>query len=343
MTATNRPALVAKVAANWPAHAWRDVTVLVAVSSGADSVALARALVAMRDPGDGRLVLGHFNHRLRGAESDTDEEFVRQLGRELGVEVVVGTREADRESSPSAVRAVIQEQKPSEESLRAQRYAFLIQAAGQLGARYVATAHTADDQVETVLANLVRGTGLAGLAGIPRVRQLSPSAVLIRPLLEVSRAEVLDYLRQIAQPFREDVTNASIDYTRNRIRHELLPQLARDYNPQVREAVLRLSRLAGEADDEITGLAAEIAERAVRPVPGGIEIPLDVLAKRSDFLARSVLRAAWRSQGWPEQGMGLAEWQALAELARNPTTPPRSFPGAIRAETAGGMLQLSRQ
>ena len=100
--------------------------------------------------------------------------------------------------------------------------------------------------------------------------------------------------------------------------------------------------LAGEADDEITGLAADLAAQYVRPTPGGIEIPVEHLQALSDVLARSVLRAAWRSQGWPEQEMGLAEWQALLELARDPTAAPRVFPGAIRAESAGGVLRLTR-
>ena len=206
----------------------------------------------------------------------------------------------------------------------------------------MATAHTADDQVETALANFLRGTGLSGLAGIPRVRQLTVAATLIRPLLGVTRAEVVDYLRQINQPFREDASNASINYTRNRIRHELLPLLAREYNPQVRDAILRLSRLAGEADDEITGLTADLAAQHVQQIGGGIEIPVERLLAMSDFLARTLLRAAWRSQGWPEQEMGLAEWEALLALAHDSATAPHTFPGAVRAESAGGLLRLTR-
>ncbi len=367
MTAINRPAsLAAKLSAAWPAEQWRDVTVLVAVSGGADSVALARALVDLRLPGEGRLVLAHYNHGLRGGESDGDQALVEELGQRLGLEVIVGGRagegvrgrEGERPtdsclSSFSASIAVSRSQvhpltpSPplplmSEESLRVLRYEFLARAAGQVGARYVATAHTADDQVETVLANFLRGTGLAGLAGIPRARQLTGAATLIRPLLDVTRAEVLDYLRQIKQPYRDDSSNARTDYTRNRIRHELLPLLARDYNPQVREAILRLSRLAGEADDEITGLAANLAAQIVRPIESGIEIPVEWLATLSDFFARSVLRAAWRSQGWPEQEMGLAEWDSLLAQARDPRPAPRVFPGAIRAEKRGDVLRLTR-
>jgi tRNA(Ile)-lysidine synthase len=171
---------------------------------------------------------------------------------------------------------------------------------------------------------------------------LTAAATLIRPLLDVTRAEVVDYLRQANQPFREDSSNASLDYTRNRIRHELLPLLQNTYNPQVREALLRLSRLAGEADDEITGLAAEFAAQFVQPIPGGIAIPVDRLMAMSPIIARSVLRAAWRSQGWPEQEMGLTEWELLLAIAHDVTAPARTFPGAIRAQTSSGMVQLTR-
>jgi tRNA(Ile)-lysidine synthase len=175
------PALLTKLAGDWPPEQWRDVTVLVAVSGGADSVALLRGLCALRSAGDGRLVIAHFNHRLRGAESAADQTFVEELGQQQALRVILGSRDGDGRAS-------------SEETLREQRYQFLRQAADQAGARYVAIAHTADDQVETVLHNILRGTGLAGLAGIPRVRPLTEAATLIRPLLGATRAEVLAFL-----------------------------------------------------------------------------------------------------------------------------------------------------
>src|SRR5262245_33439052 len=241
-------AFLANLAAAWPPANWQDVTVLVAVSGGADSAALLRGLVEIRSAGEGRLIAAHFNHKLRGAESDADQAFVEQLGRELGVKVVTGQREGEGERGREGA---------AEESLREARYEFLTLVSGIYGARYVATAHTADDQVETVLLNVLRGTGLAGLAGIPCVRQLAEATTLIRPLLDVTRADVLEFLAGLKQPFREDASNRNLDYTRNRIRHELLPLLAREYNPQVREALRRLAQLAGEADDELSGRAAE--------------------------------------------------------------------------------------
>jgi tRNA(Ile)-lysidine synthase len=344
MSATNRPTrLTEKLAVAWAPATWNDVTVLVAVSSGADSVALARALHQTRIKGEGRLILAHFNHRLRGAESDGDQAFVEDLGRELGIRVVVGAREEDGEKRRGGDQGTA-----SEESLRELRYAFLAQSADTCGARYVATAHTRDDQVETVLLNVLRGTGLGGLAGMPRTRQLTAAATLIRPLLDVSRDEVIAYLGSLGQSFREDATNGLTTYSRNRIRHELLPLLEREYNPNVRNALLRLSQLAGEADEETDRSAAALASQVIRPLPDGLEVPSEPLRKLSDFLARSLLRSAWRWQGWPEQQMGLDQWNELLSIARLIGGPSeiwirhRTFPGGIRAETKCGVLRLTR-
>jgi tRNA(Ile)-lysidine synthase len=337
--ATPAATLITRLAAEWPPAEWRDVTVLVAVSGGADSVALARGLWQLRVAGEGRLALAHFNHKLRGAESDADQQFVAQLAQEFGCELL--TEAAPSPSLPLSASF-------SEAALRDLRYDFLKRAAGQSGARYVATAHTADDQVETVLFNMLRGTGLAGLAGIPRTRQLTEAATLIRPLLGVTRMEVIDYLMNSAAPFREDATNTTANYTRNRIRRELLPQLERQYNPKVREALARLSRIAVEAEYFVASVAGGMATQLLQPTAEGIDIPCLPLARLSDFLAREVIRQAWRWQDWPEQDMGYDEWQALALLARARTfpdegwLPPRMFPGGIRAERRGGMLRLTR-
>lgn len=333
--------LAKKVADAWPPETWRDVTVLVAVSGGADSVALVRALHELRARGEGKLAIAHFNHRLRGAESDADQAFVEQLARELDLTVLVGAADrsvgsAKSEGAPAS----------SEESLREQRYEFLVRTAKELGARYVATAHTADDQVETVLHNILRGTGLTGLAGIPRTRQLSESAALIRPLLEVTRGEVLDYLQSLGQPYREDSSNKQLHYTRNRIRHELLPLLERQFNPHVREAIARLSHLAGEANEWIAAQVTSWADKNVRSVAGGFELELEEPETPNDPLLRELLMHLWRRQAWPLQDMSYEKWDELAAMARTAELDnegeQRIFPGNIRAKKKGGVLQLTR-
>ncbi len=337
-------ALIDLLAAAWPPEQWRDVTMLVAVSGGADSTALARGLSQLSVTGEGRLVIAHFNHALRGAESDGDQAFVEQLAEELGFDCIVGRSPSPPlPLSPSPPPAGV-----SEESLRNLRYEFLAKTADRIGARYVATAHTADDQVETVLMNILRGTGLAGLAGIPRVRPLTEAATLIRPLLSVTRAQVLEYLASLGQPFREDATNASTTYTRNRVRHELLPLLARDYNPQVREALLRLSQIAGKADDFVCRSARHHFASVVQRTDAGIEIHLQSLATLPNLVARSILIEAWKAQSWPLADMTCERWEELLAFARESidssttTAAPRMFPGGIRAERTSSMLRLVR-
>ena len=341
---TYQTQLLAKLSADWPPDQWCDVTVLVAVSGGADSVALARALHELHTGGEGRLVMAHYNHQLRGPESDGDQAFVEELGRRIGVEVVVGRQDAERERGREGER----ENAASEEALRQVRYQFLARAADKVGARYVATAHTADDQVETVLHNIMRGTGLAGLAGMPRVRPLTEATTLVRPLLSVTRTEVLDYLAAISQTYRDDSSNLLTNYTRNRIRRELLPLLEREFNPDVRAAILRLARIAEEADELVSTRVRRLLSHIKRLIPGGVALQTRPLTQASDLIARAALKQAWTWQGWPLGEMSFERWNELLAFARKPSAgqgpqaAPRMFPGNIRAEKQGGVLRLTR-
>src|SRR5262249_20572855 len=135
--------------------------------------------------------------------------------------------------------------------------------AEQVGARYVATGHTADDQVETVLHHILRGTGIDGLAGIRRTRAISPSVALVRPLLWARRSDVLSYLQALGQEFRIDRSNEDVRFTRNRIRNELLPELRQNFNQNVDDALLRLASQAAEAQQVISEAAGALMERCV--------------------------------------------------------------------------------
>jgi tRNA(Ile)-lysidine synthase len=206
----------------------------VAVSGGADSVALLRLLGEMQAQLGIRLLVLHFNHQLRGTEADQDELFVAILAREFGFDFV-----ADRADVAGAAR---RNGWNLEDAARRLRYRFFESTASAKGLHRVAVAHTADDQAETVLGRLFRGTGPTGLAGIHPV-----SGQIIRPLLDIRRQELRDYLGQLGQPWREDATNQDTSRTRARIRHNLLPLLEQDFDPA---AVAHLSRLAAHAGEE---------------------------------------------------------------------------------------------
>jgi tRNA(Ile)-lysidine synthase len=348
---------------SWPPARRQDVTVLLAVSGGADSVALLRGMAALGPASAGKLVVAHYNHRLRGDESDADERFVVELAGRLDLEVRVGralapppgpseSAEPDDRRAASAAddpadRIAPQAPRTSEERSRGARYDFLAHTARELGARYVATAHTADDQVETVLHHVLRGTGLAGLAGMPAARELTPGIALVRPLLAMRRSEVLAYLSELGQAFRDDDTNRDLGYTRNRLRHELLPRLAADYNPRIVDALLRLGALAADAKSFIEAQASSLAERCVtQSGPARILIDTTLLSTAPRALVREVLIAAWRAQGWPMQGMGYDQWELLATLAAGPAgsqTSKRVLPGEVLAERAEDRLTLSHR
>lgn len=183
--------------------------VLCACSGGADSTALLAVLCEMPEL---TVVCAHYNHRLRGEESERDARFVRSLAARLGTEFVCGSGD---------VAAFAAEQgRGIEDAARQLRYAFLERTADEYGCGRIATAHTADDQAETVLLNLIRGSGARGLTGIPPVR-----GRIVRPLLNVPRAELEDYLAERKLPHVEDSSNASPDFARNRVRREVLPLL----------------------------------------------------------------------------------------------------------------------
>lgn len=207
--------------------------VAVAVSGGADSVALLRLLASLRDTLGVTLLVAHFNHALRGADSEADAQSVADLARELSLECL-----CEREDVAGAAK---RQHLNLEDAARRLRYAFFNRIVEQGLATRVAVAHTADDQAETVLARLFRGTGPAGLAGIHPV--LGP---IVRPLLAVRREDLRQYLRGCSQPWREDLTNFDLSRQRAQIRAQLLPVLQRDFSPRIVDHLGDLARLSRE-------------------------------------------------------------------------------------------------
>lgn len=326
--------LPARLLAAWPAQAWRDVHVLVAVSGGADSMALLRAIAAAKQQvaGAGQLFVGHVDHSLRGAESAGDAEWLAQQCRQLQVPLFI------EKANVGAVAAVRGD--GMEEAARATRYEILTRMAETLGARLVALGHHRDDQVETILFRLLRGSGLRGLAGMPATRILSPSVAIVRPLLAVSRAEIKSYLQTLGQQWRDDATNSDAEIAmRNAIRCDILPLITQHFGPSATPALLRAAEQAGEAESLITALAADLLQschprlerNAARHVT---ELRLQVvpLASQPPLLASEALRLAWREASWPEQAMTRAWWRQLTHFAQSPEiASPLNLPGDIRA------------
>ena len=287
-----------------PAFQLRDVRVIVAVSGGADSVALLRGLIALQDEFTLSLIVAHYHHRLRGDEADADAAWVEQLAASQSLPFVLGHAPTATDPHAAGVEA----------RARQLRYAFLKQAAKEHAASVIVIAHTADDLVETVLHHLFRGTGVAGLRGIPRERSLGDDVRLMRPLLSVTRRDVETYLAEIGQSYRTDSTNVDPHYRRNWLRHRLLPTIHDKY-PHASAAITRLSQQAAE-------LSAALAEWAHRLLSAAVlDATSDtVRLKRSTLLGiprhvqREVFVRLWERQDWPRDRMTAVDWDRAVDL-----------------------------
>jgi tRNA(Ile)-lysidine synthase len=337
--ARNRvPLLVRKVERWLRRQEIGDGGIVVAVSGGPDSVALLRALLAARPPRSGNtMVVAHLNHRLRGAESEADAAFVRELHDQLArghPALALRCEALDVAESARAEHANL------EAVARRVRYDWLADRARETGAQWIATGHTADDQAETVLHRLLRGTGLQGLRGIAARRTLSSGLEVVRPMLSVTRAEVMEYLENEQQAYRVDSTNADLRFTRNRIRHQLLPHLARRYNPEIVTALCRLAAQADEAYRRVGALAHSLLAETELPRAGGLLIfDRQRLADAPRSLVCEMLRLVWARENWPTGRMSFTAWERIGDTAQG-RAPAVDLPGGVRIRCKERVVQL---
>jgi tRNA(Ile)-lysidine synthase len=279
-------------------------TLLVAVSGGADSMALLHTLWRLHESLALRLFAAHLNHQMR-AGATQDAQFVAAMARHLGIRCICETIDVPMYQRHHKLSP--------EDAARRVRYTFLRTTAASLGANRIAVGHTAEDQAETVLLHLLRGSGLRGLCGMPPVRE-----PVIRPLIRVRRGDILDYLRTHRLPYREDPSNHDRRYTRNRIRLDLLPALQQHYNPRLVEVLCTTAQLL--ADDEAT-LQTESRQRFLSArlpaVPEQVRLKIDVLTSLPPTLQRRVLRQALVEVMGSLQGVRHAHIAAIMPLLRS--------------------------
>jgi tRNA(Ile)-lysidine synthase len=260
---------------------WRpDTRVISALSGGADSVALLVLLRDLHHAGD--LILeaaAHLHHGIRAAAADADQAFCHALCSRLGVTFITSQIDV-----PEAARL---ERRSVEVAARRARQLFFDQVRTARGAHVVATAHTENDQAETVLLRMVRGTGGRGLSGIAPRRDF-----LIRPLLSTSRSTIIAELEARQQDWREDVTNGDLANPRNRVRHELLPYLQAHFNPSVSSALSRLADITRSDETWMEGVAAELLCNRVRVEEGSVSLDVSGFETLPEGLARRVTRCA---------------------------------------------------
>ncbi len=270
--------------------------VLCALSGGADSMYLLCRLLEGRERYGWRVCAAHLNHGLRET-AGRDEKFVRDWCGRRGVPLAVGLEDVAGYARREGLSV--------EEAGRTLRYRFLGQAALEAGCPLIATGHHAGDSAETVLMNLIRGCGLKGLAGIPERRDN-----IVRPMLEVSRGEIEAYLKEHGVPHVEDETNDDVNYTRNKVRHQLLP-LLEELNPQAAAHIAAAARRLREDEEELSRQAAPLAAEGL-DIPDGVALPVRVLREAPRPLALRACAVLLERAGLGAQAVHLERVLALA-------------------------------
>ena len=310
--------------------------VLAAVSGGSDSTALLLVLGELRERLDFELAVASFDHGLR-KEAGGELEWVRKKARGLGLPFFGGKAKKDLKKKDA--------RSPQERARRA-RYDFLGKIAGENGFNRIAFGHTATDQAETVLLGIIRGTGRSGLAGIPPRRPLSPqtggSIMVIRPLLERTREEIVGYLREKKTGWREDRSNQDPKYLRNRIRGKIIPVIRKEVAPHLEKMVVRLSEILRDEEEYLEATAQEAFKKCRLAEPKGVGLSVAKLGNLTPAIRRRVLRLAISNvkENLPPPG-----WEVIRELEviLGPGRPNRrlSLPGGVWAERVYDRLRFS--
>ncbi|MGH9492293.1 MAG: tRNA lysidine(34) synthetase TilS [Terriglobales bacterium] len=299
----------------------------VAVSGGADSVGLLRLLLELRAELGIVVSVAHFHHQIRGAEANADAQFVAALAESHNLELHSGSGDAPAHAKANHVSL--------ETAARELRYGFFIELLKSCAVDTVATGHTLDDQAETVLMRLVRGAGGRGLAGIhPRLRHPGP---IVRPLLRVRRRELEEYLRGLGQEWREDSSNRDRKHLRNRVRHELVPLLERDFNPEVARVLAETAEVA-RAEEEFWQHEIERLLPDVCP-EGEASLKLKPLVAQPLAVQRRLVRAALECAGAAFDFRHGEEILRLAQKSRGAV----ELPGGWRVRREKGGLRIEKQ
>ena len=301
--------------------------IVAACSGGADSMALIQWLAEMREKWELRLCVAHFEHGIRGEESLRDAEFVRRWCEERDLAFRMASAKVPDEAARRGLSL--------ETAARELRYEFLERLRRELGYDVIATAHHGDDQAETVLMRLLRGSGVDGLAAMaPR------SGHLIRPFLPMRKEELAEYCRGKGVPYRHDRTNDLPECRRNRLRLELMPQMEREYNPRLTEVLCRLARIAGEQREYMEEQASLIFSEAIRKKEG-MELSQGFFRRQPAALQRVLLRMFLRKRGLEGRDWGFGHYDGLRELLEHGGTGSRrELPGGWMAELSYGWLRL---
>ncbi len=319
----------------------RGAALIVAVSGGPDSTALLHALAHLRASLDLRLQVAHVDHQLRPS-SGNDAQRVEAMAESLGLPCTVTRVELSRRASGPMLGDEGGRRLSPEEAARDARYAALARTARDIGAVAIAVGHTADDQAETVLLHVVRGSGLAGLRGMTPVSTRAVDGrevTLVRPLLGARRSETLAYCRSVEVTPVLDETNLDPTPPRNRLRLEALPTLAR-INSNVADALIRLARSAGRDLDYLNHEAERLLPTVARAVKGGVRLDRAAVRTLHPALQRHVLRGAYARARGGTRDLAEAHIEQMIRLLSGPSGRGLDLPGGVRLEAAHDVVTL---
>ncbi len=262
--------------------------IVLAVSGGVDSVAMLDCFAIIAPKFGLNLAVAHINHKLRGIDSDLDEELVKNLAEKYGLPFFTQAIDV-KELAQKTCQSI-------ETTARNVRYDFLKKVAQSFDANYIATAHTCDDQAETILINLIKGTGIRGLRGIAKIIQINKNLYLIRPLLSFPKSTLIEYAKHRNLQWREDKSNFSLDYFRNKIRHELLPLIKKNYNPNIVELLVKTSELAQAYHNYIKPIVEHILKESTKIIsPNEIRIEIPKVVNYEPFLVGELIQEVFTS------------------------------------------------
>jgi len=305
---------------------------LVAVSGGPDSVALLKLLLAVSGEMDLKISVIHLDHCLRGASSKADARWVSSLSSRLELPVFTGRRRVAEWARRKKVSP--------EEAARLVRYRFFQAVSRKTGIRKIALGHQADDQAETVLMRLLRGTSPAGLAAMRPLTEMG-DLLLIRPLLPFWRKEIIGYLDEIGQEYRQDRSNRDRRFFRNRVRLDLISLLEDFYSPRIKEILVNLARAEGERESYIADRVNEIRRRLVEIGPDGLRISIKKLLDQPAALRKEVLKKALFEAGCSE--LDRRHGEKLDKLLRAETGKKINLPGGVTAKREYDRLLLLKR
>jgi tRNA(Ile)-lysidine synthase len=306
----------------------RGSRVVLAVSGGVDSMVMLHLFAHFKDAAGFDLTVAHVNHGLRGEASESDEKLVREVAGESGLPFFSTRWHYDGSGN-------------MQDRARRFRQDFLIEVAGERGARYVATGHHRDDQAETVLMHLIRGAGLKGLSGIPWRAEFSEGIQLVRPLLGVGRREIEEYARERGIAFAEDASNATDAYARNDLRHRLIPMME-EFNSRIVANLAGLADRLRDDEDALDGAAQDFCRRELTEEGEGVAISRTALCALMPALRRRVLIRAYERVAGSRADLSSDHIEKMDYLATNGTDQGEyALPGGHAFQRNYNRLKIS--